>query len=109
MWSNLESLYMNKSMAWRLCLKLGRKLKEVCKIINDLENIEERLMIRIRIYSHLGHYPYHLSISRIFFSYHNEDTITLDKVQTIVRFKELIMIKDLKVNDICECMNFSRG
>ncbi|MCI42024.1 hypothetical protein A2U01_0063259, partial [Trifolium medium] len=38
-----------------------------------------------------------------------EGTITLDKVQSALRTKELTKLRDLKVNDSAEGLNVARG
>ena len=93
MWEKLESLYMTKSLAHRLCLKqqlysfrmveyksIVEELTEFHKIIDDLENIEVKIDDEDKALLLLSSLPISFDHFKGSLFYGKEGTITLDEV-----------------------------
>ncbi|MCI36216.1 cytochrome P450, partial [Trifolium medium] len=102
MWTKLDSLYMTKSLAHKQCLKqqlyfycmvdnkpVVEQLAEFNKIIDDLANIDVNLEDEDKS----------LENFKDALLYGKEGTITLDKVQSALRTKELSKFRDLKIEN----------
>nr|KYP64673.1 Retrovirus-related Pol polyprotein from transposon TNT 1-94 [Cajanus cajan] len=122
MWLKLESLYMTKSLAHRLCLKqrlysfkmtetksIVDQLAEFNKILDDLENIEVQLEDEDKALLLLNSLPRNYEHFKDAILYGKEQDITLDEVQTSIRTKELQRQQDNKTDDNGESLNVSRG
>jgi hypothetical protein len=123
MWIKLESLYMTKSLAHRLCLKqqlysfkmtetrsIVEQLVEFNKIIDALENIEVSLEDEDKALLLLNSLPKSFEHFRDVILYGKEQTITLEEVQTSIRTKELQRQQDGKSEtNNGEGLNVQRG
>jgi hypothetical protein len=122
MWVKLESLYMSKSLAHRLCLKqqlysfkmtearsIIEQLSDFSKILDDLENIEVKLDDEDKALLLLNSLPRTYEHFKDAILYGKEQTITLDEVLTSIRTKELQSLQDARAEDNGEGLKVSRG
>ena len=102
MWLKLESLYMAKSLANRLCLKqqlytfkmtesrtATEQLADFNKILDDLENIEVKLEEEDKTLLLLNSLPKSFEYFKDAILYGKDQDITLEEVQTSIRTKEM--------------------
>ena len=122
MWLKLESLYMTKSLANRLCLKqqlytfkmtelrtVTEQLADFNKILDDLENIEVKLEEEDKALLLLNSLPKSFEHFKDAILYGKDQDITLEEVQTSIRTKNMQKQQDSKVEDNAESLNISRG
>ena len=122
MWLKLESLYMTKSLANRLCLKqqlytfkmtesrtTTEQLADFNKILDDLENIEVKLEEEDKALLLLNSLPKSFEHFKDAILYGKDQDITLEEVQTSIRTKEMQKQQDSKSEDNGESLNISRG
>lgn len=123
MWLKLESLYMTKSLAHRLCLKqqlyafsmvegrsMSDQIADFNKILDDLENIEVKLDDEDKALLLLKSLPKKYEHFRDAILYGKEQTITLEEVQNSIRTKELQLKQDIKTEtENGEGLNVTRG
>lgn len=79
------------------------------KIIDDLENIEVKIEDEENAIITLISLPISCGKFKDTLLYGNKYTITLDEVQTTVRSKEFLKVKDLKIDGRGEGLNVSIG
>lgn len=79
------------------------------KIIDDFEDIEVNNDDENMTLIFLISLPISFENLKDSFIYGKKGTNTLDEFQTVMRFDELLMMKDLKVNDSGENFNVTRG
>ncbi|KAG5133904.1 hypothetical protein JHK82_025092 [Glycine max] len=121
-WLKLESLYMTKSLANRLCLKqqlytfkmiesrtATKQLADFNKILDDLENIEVKLEEENKALLLLNSLPKSFEHFKDAIIYGKDQDITLEEVQTSIRTKETQKQQDSKSEDNGESLNISRG
>ena len=100
--TKLESLYMTKSLANRLCMKqrlyyyrfledrgISEQLEEFNKAVDDLENIDVQIDDEDKAIMLLNALPKSYDHLRDAMVYGREKTITLTEVQSALRAKEL--------------------
>ena len=122
MWLKLESLYMTKSLANRLCLKqqlytfnmtesksVMEQIAEFNKIIDDLENIEVKLEDEDKALLLINSLPKKYENFKDTMLYGKDQDITLEEVQAAIRTKELQKLQDSRSEDNGEILNVSRG
>jgi len=122
MWLKLESLYMTKSLANRLCLKqqlytfkmtesrtVTEQLADFNKILDDLENIEVKLEDEDKALLLLNSLPKSFEHFKNEILYGKDQDITLEEVQTSIRTKEMQKQQDSKSEDNGQSLNISRG
>lgn len=98
MWANLESLYMTKSLASKLCLKqqlyffkmtksrsIIEQLADFNKILDDLENIEVKHDDEDKALLLLNALPKSFEHFKDALLYRRDQTITLEEVQNSIR------------------------
>ncbi|WVZ00077.1 hypothetical protein V8G54_026146 [Vigna mungo] len=108
-WAKLESLYMTRSLAHRLCLKqqlfsfkmsesrtIEEQIAEFSKIVDDLENIEVKLEDEDKAVILLNALPRTFEHFRDVLLYGKDQVITLEEVVTSIRTKEFQKLQDSK-------------
>ncbi|KOM55736.1 hypothetical protein LR48_Vigan10g162800 [Vigna angularis] len=111
-WAKLESLYMTRSLAHRLCLKqqlysfkmtdsrtIEEQLAEFSKIVDDLENIDVRLEDEDKAVILLNALPRTFEHFRDALLYGKDQVITLKEVVTSIRTKEFQKLQDSKATE----------
>jgi len=102
MWLKLESLYMTKSLANRLCLKqqlytfkmtksrtVTEQFADFNKILDDLENIEVKLEEEDKALLLLNSLPKSFEHFKDAIIYGKDQDIALEEIQTSIRTKEM--------------------
>ncbi|WVZ16441.1 hypothetical protein V8G54_009423 [Vigna mungo] len=111
-WAKLESLYMTRSLAHRLCLKqqlfsfkmsesrtIEEQIAEFSKIVDDLENIEVKLEDEDKAVILLNALPRTFEHFRDALLYGKDQVITLEEVLTSIRTKEFQKLQDSKTTE----------
>ncbi|WVZ05356.1 hypothetical protein V8G54_018702 [Vigna mungo] len=111
-WAKLESLYMTRSLAHRLCLKqqlfsfkmselrtIEEQIAEFSKIVDDLENIEVKLEDEDKAVILLNALPKTFEHFRDALLYGKDQVITLEEVLTSIRTKEFQKLQDSKTTE----------
>ncbi|WVZ13024.1 hypothetical protein V8G54_017554 [Vigna mungo] len=111
-WAKLESLYMTRSLAHRLCLKqqlfsfkmsesrtIEEQIAEFSKIVDDLENIEVKLEDEDKVVILLNALPRTFEHLRDALLYEKDQVITLEEVLTSIRTKEFQKLQDSKTTE----------
>ena len=111
-WAKLESLYMTRSLAHRLCLKqqlysfkmaesrtIEEQLAEFNKNIDDLENIGVKLEDEDKVVILLNALPKTFEHFRDALLYGKDQLITLEEVVTSIRTKEFQKLQDSKITE----------
>ncbi|WVZ23807.1 hypothetical protein V8G54_002351 [Vigna mungo] len=111
-WAKLESLYMTRSLAHRLCLKqqlfsfkmsesrtIEEQIAEFSKIVDDLENIEVKLGDEDKVVILLNALPRTFEHFRDALLYGKDQVITLEEVLTSIRTKEFQKLQDSKTTE----------
>ncbi|WVZ11959.1 hypothetical protein V8G54_016489 [Vigna mungo] len=111
-WAKLESLYMTRSLAHRLCLKqqlfsfkmsesrtIEEQIAEFSKIVDDLENIEVKLEDEDKVVILLNALPKTFEHFRDALLYGKDQVITLEEVLTSIRTKEFQKLQDSKTTE----------
>ncbi|WVZ25126.1 hypothetical protein V8G54_003670 [Vigna mungo] len=111
-WAKLESLYMTRSLAHRLCLKqqlfsfkmsesrmIEEQIAEFSKIVDDLENIEVKLEDEDKAVILLNALPITFEHFRDALLYGKDQVITLEEVVTSIRTKEFQKLQDSKTTE----------
>ncbi|WVY98367.1 hypothetical protein V8G54_030518 [Vigna mungo] len=111
-WVKLESLYMTRSLAHRLCLKqqlfsfkmsesrtIEEQIAEFSKIVDDLENIGVKLEDEDKAVILLNALPKTFEHFRDALLYGKDQVITLEEVLTSIRTKEFQKLQDSKTTE----------
>ena len=110
-WAKLESLYMTRSLAHRLCLKqlysfkmaesrtIEEQLAKINKNIDDLENIGVKLEDEDKVVFILNALPKTFEHFRYALLYGKDQLITLEEVVTSIRTKEFQKLQDSKITE----------